>query len=67
MKGQIWISFDPSASQYALNFQITSNPGASAATAAVKPAQSPHSPSSDDDDPIGSGGFITPPSGDKRE
>jgi ankyrin repeat protein len=64
MKGQIWMSFDPSTSQYTLSFQIVSNQQAPAATAATKPAQSPSEPFPDD--PIGSGGFITPPD-DKRE
>lgn len=55
MKGQMWVSYD-SRAKYDLCFQIVSNRPASGApdpAAPVKPASGP-----DDDDPIGSGGFI---------
>jgi hypothetical protein len=52
--GQIWIAFDPSQNNYSLYFQIVAPNGVAAET--EKPV----------DDPIGGGGFITPPPGYKQ-
>jgi len=49
---------DTTSGKGELSFQIVSNQRVPAATAAADRAKSPHNPS--DDDPIGSGGFITP-------
>lgn len=59
-RGQIWVSGDSRTHKYSLNFQIVSNQRASTAPAIAVPPKSPSGPASDDDDPIGSGGFITP-------
>jgi hypothetical protein len=53
--GQIWVAYDPNQKDYTLNFQIVTTNSPPART------ESPSQTQTSSDDPIGQGGFITPP------
>jgi hypothetical protein len=54
--GQIWVAYNPTQKDYSLSFQIVTTNSPPARTESPTQTQT-----SSDDDPIGQGGFITPP------